>query len=91
MGLDASPHSGPDAMRRSMRFVVPLLFALAPATRAQRAVPVPTPASVLGFVPGADRHLVEWDTIVRYFRVLDRASTRVTRSEERRVGKECRL
>lgn len=43
--------------------------------QAQR--PVPAPASVLGFVPGTERRLVEWDTIVRYFRALDAASNRV--------------
>ena len=44
---------------------------------AHRRAPVPTPASVLGFEPGAERRLVEWDQIVRYFRVLGAASDRV--------------
>jgi hypothetical protein len=48
----------------------------APPAGAQRAIPAP--AAVLGFTPGADRRLVEWDTIVRYFRALDAASERVT-------------
>jgi hypothetical protein len=38
---------------------------------------VPRPASVLGFEPGAERRLVEWDPIVRYFRALGSASDRV--------------
>ena len=61
-------------MRRSLRLLLPLAVA-ASALQAQRAVP--TPASVLGFTPGAERRLVEWDSIVHYFRVLDAASGRV--------------
>ncbi|MDP3775198.1 MAG: M14 family metallopeptidase, partial [Gemmatimonadales bacterium] len=38
---------------------------------------MPTPASVLGFAPGAERRLVEWDSLVRYLHVLDAASHRV--------------
>ncbi len=41
------------------------------------ARPVPTPASILGYEPGTDRHLVAWDTVVRYFRALGAASPRV--------------
>ena len=43
---------------------------------AQRAIP--TPASVLGFEPGADRHLPSWKQIVDYFTLLDKASPRVS-------------
>jgi hypothetical protein len=43
---------------------------------AQRAIP--TPASVLGFEPGADRHLPSWKQIVDYFTALDEASPRVS-------------
>ncbi|HUK62980.1 MAG TPA: M14 metallopeptidase family protein, partial [Dongiaceae bacterium] len=32
---------------------------------------------MLGWTPGAERHLVEWDSIVHYFRVLAAASPRV--------------
>ena len=53
------------------------LLAAAPPLAAQRR-PVPAPASVLGFVPGTDRKLVEWERIVAYFRSLDAASDRVT-------------
>ena len=42
----------------------------------QRAIP--TPASVLGFEPGADRHLPSWKQIVDYFTALDQASPRVS-------------
>ncbi len=44
---------------------------------ARQRAPAPTPASVLGFEPGAERRLVEWDAIVRYFRALAVASDRV--------------
>jgi hypothetical protein len=62
-------------MPRSTRLLVLALLAAAPLA-AQR--PVPTPASVLGFAPGTERRLVEWDSIVRYWRALDAASPRVT-------------
>src|SRR6266699_1172092 len=39
---------------------------------------LPTPASILGFEPGADRHLPSWKQIVDYFTALDKASPRVT-------------
>jgi hypothetical protein len=61
-------------MRRAFRALLLLSLAAAPLA-AQR--PLPTPASVLGFEPGADRRLVEWDAIVRYFKALDAASARV--------------
>lgn len=38
---------------------------------------VPTPESVIGFVPGTDRKLADWNQIVDYFRKLDAASGRV--------------
>ena len=47
------------------------------AAQRPRQRPIPTPASVLGFVPGTERRLVEWDSLVRYFRALDAASNRV--------------
>ena len=39
---------------------------------------VPTPESVLGFVPGADRKLVEWPVLLDYYRTLAEASPRVS-------------
>jgi len=56
------------------------LISLPGAVRAQ----VPAPASVLGFVPGTDRRLVEWPALVEYFRRLADASDRV---ELRRLGR----
>jgi hypothetical protein len=64
-----------------MRQTLALLLALAagaPSTLTAQRRPLPTPASILGFVPGTDRRLVEWDPIVRYFRALDAASDRVS-------------
>jgi Zinc carboxypeptidase len=58
-----------------------------PAPRAaapQRALPIPTPRSVLGFDPGDDRKLAEWPVLVRYFQALARASDRV---DYRELGK----
>jgi hypothetical protein len=52
------------------------LLAAAPLTAQRR--PIPAPASVLGFVPGTERRLVEWDPIVAYFHALDAASDRVS-------------
>src|ERR671919_465715 len=46
------------------------------ADGAQHAIP--TPASILGFEPGADRHLPSWKQIVDYFTALDKASPRVS-------------
>jgi hypothetical protein len=54
------------------------LFSSAAAVHAQRPAPIPTPASVLGFEPGTDRRLVQWDTIARYFEALGAASNRVS-------------
>jgi hypothetical protein len=48
-----------------------------PADGLAQQRPLPTPASVLGFTPGADRRLVEWGPVVEYFRALDAASDRV--------------
>src|SRR5215470_16211858 len=50
---------------------------LAPAAFAQRGAPIPTPASILGYEPGADRHLPSWKQITDYFTALDKASPRV--------------
>src|SRR5512142_2992513 len=63
-------------MRQTLLLLV--LAAGAPGWLAAQRRPLPTPASVLGFAPGADRRLVEWEPIVRYFRALDAASDRVS-------------
>src|SRR3954466_8509734 len=40
--------------------------------------PIPAPASILGFEPGADRHLPSWKQVTDYFTALDKASSRVS-------------
>ncbi|MEQ9569589.1 MAG: M14 family metallopeptidase, partial [Longimicrobiales bacterium] len=49
------------------------LLALAAPGRAQ----VPTPASVLGFQPGSERQLADWNELTGYYEALARASDRV--------------
>jgi len=38
---------------------------------------VPTPASILGYAPGVDRHLPTWKQITTYFQAVERTSPRV--------------
>lgn len=38
---------------------------------------IPTPRSILGFDPGDERRLADWPTLLRYFRALAAASSRV--------------
>jgi hypothetical protein len=42
---------------------------------------VPTPADVIGFAPGTDYELADYDQVVAYFRALDAASDRVVLEE----------
>ncbi|MCG6926528.1 MAG: hypothetical protein LJF30_14610 [Acidobacteria bacterium] len=75
---------------RGPRRRVPALFALALlalAASAASALDVPSPESVLGFRPGEDRRLADWDEVLEYLARLDAASDRV-RVEE--VGKTTR-
>lgn len=45
---------------------------------AARADAIPSPKSVLGFMPGDDRTIADWSQITNYFERLDRSSDRVT-------------
>ena len=54
------------------------------APPAPAATAVPTPESVLGFVPGEDRRVADWGQVLAYVRALDGASDRVSVEE---VGK----
>src|ERR1051325_11432326 len=58
--------------------LIALAAAVAVASPAHAQRGIPTPASVLGFEPGADRHLPSWKQITDYFTALDKASPRVS-------------
>ena len=58
------------------RVVEKPLPASKPARRANH--PIPTPASIIGFEPGADRKLPTWKQVTDYFTALDKASPRVS-------------
>ncbi len=79
-----SPRPG----RTRLALVVGVAHVLAVAVlcgpAAPAAPPIPTPESVLGFVPGEDGKLAGWGQVVEYLKALDAASERV-RVEE--VGK----
>ena len=68
--------------RRATTFL--LLGASALAAQATTRAPargasaIPTPESVLGFEPGADRKLPTWKQVTDYFTALDKASPNVT-------------
>ncbi|HWE44351.1 MAG TPA: M14 family zinc carboxypeptidase [Gemmatimonadaceae bacterium] len=65
---------------RSIAFATLAVAATAAPSLAQRAASprIPTPASVLGFAPGADRRLPAWRDVVAWFTALDAASPRVS-------------
>ncbi len=65
-------------MRKPILFSVAALLALAAVSPIAAQHAIPTPASILGFEPGADRHLPSWKQIVDYFTALDKASPRVS-------------
>ncbi len=74
-------------MRRLLGLVsasLALSAAVLLAPSAPAATAVPTPESVLGFVPGDDRKLVDWGQVLEYLKALDAASDRVSVEE---VGK----
>jgi len=48
-----------------------------PSVARAQSRPVPTPASVIGFVPGTDRKLPTWKQVTDYFAALDAASPRI--------------
>jgi hypothetical protein len=65
-------------MMRLRPLLAAALVATALSSRPLQAQRVPTPASVIGFVPGTDRKLPEWRQVVQYFTALDAATPRVT-------------
>ena len=70
-------------MKRMMLALAVLLLAANTRAEAQRAK-VPTPASILGWEPGADRKLPTWSQVTTYFAAIDKASPRV---QVRTLGK----
>ena len=66
----------------SASLVLSIAVLLAPSAPA--ATGVPSPESVLGFVPGEDRKLADWSQVLAYLKALDEASDRVSVEE---VGK----
>jgi hypothetical protein len=52
-------------------------FAQSNPNRGSRVVSLPSPQSVLGFIPGDDRTIADWSQITGYFNRLDMASDRV--------------
>src|SRR3982751_901281 len=59
-----------------MRLPSLLLAVLLPSAAVAQAIP--NPADVLGFEPGADRHLPSWKQVTEYFTALAKASPRVS-------------
>jgi hypothetical protein len=57
-------------------FRLALAAAVAAAPLAAQTA-VPTPASILGYSPGADRHLPTWKQITTYFQAVEKTSPRV--------------
>src|SRR5665647_3525773 len=74
----SSARSTSSGLARALRRVA---FAFALATPsilgAQAATGIPTPASVIGFVPGTDRKLPAWSQVVAYFTALAKSSPRM--------------
>ncbi|MCE7963233.1 MAG: hypothetical protein DYH05_12150 [Acidobacteria bacterium ACB1] len=64
------------AKRQSPKSIFLCLVAIVLSAAAALAQ-APSPNSVLGFTPGDDRKIADWDQIVDYFHKLDRASSRV--------------
>jgi hypothetical protein len=71
-------------MLRRTGFLIALVLSLAVVTSPLAGQTIPTPESVLGFVPGTDRELVEWPVLVDYYQQLAAASDRV---QFRELGK----
>lgn len=67
--------------------VVCVLLVGAVAAGAQTG-PIPTPESVLGFHPGQDRRLADWDEVLAYLQRLDEASDRVRVDEVGRTTQD---
>lgn len=63
-------------------FVIPVNGQADASTRldqrgAAKSASVPSPSSFLGFNPGDDRTIADWNQITKYFELLDKASDRI--------------
>lgn len=76
----AFPLRRPSIRSSGLRLFVAFL-AIAAVVRAPAAAQIPTPASVIGWEPGADHKLADYDQILGYFRALDQASPRLILTE----------
>jgi hypothetical protein len=65
-------------MRVSFLAAASAALLLLPAIGRAQSHVIPTPKSIIGFDPGEDRRLPEWQQVVAYFKALDAASPRVT-------------
>jgi hypothetical protein len=61
--------------------LLPALSGPAAAAASGAPAAVPSPESVLGFVPGDDGHLADWSQVLEYVRALDAASSRISVEE----------
>ncbi|HEY2896221.1 MAG TPA: M14 family zinc carboxypeptidase [Gemmatimonadaceae bacterium] len=69
-------------MHRSLRRFALALALVAPSLLGAQATSqapsqIPTPASVIGFMPGTDRKLPAWSQVVAYFTALSKSSPRI--------------
>src|SRR4029078_10129743 len=75
----ALAYAGAPMTTRKWILALPLAIALAASVPAASiAAEVPTPESVLGFTPGADRQLASWPQVLAYLEAVDAASDRVS-------------
>ena len=58
--------------------LAPPSIAVAQSVAPRTSALIPSPKSVLGFAPGTDRTIADWNQIVDYFGKLDRSSDRVS-------------
>jgi len=64
-------------MRLPVKLVAILIGVALPLVLAAQSAQIPAPVSVLGFEPGADLKLANYEQIVAYFQRVDEASDRV--------------
>lgn len=65
-------------MRKSTRiWILALLFWTLPAPAAEPQNEIPAPGSFFGFEPGADRSLIDYETLTAYLQKLDQTSSRI--------------